>query len=92
MEELFGKIGPTGIAAIVAIITQILKDVWQLSNRPALLASLAVSLVFFVPFYLAFYWGTIPTAQLVYSSFFYAVSGWLLAAGFYSTFKTGMGK
>ena len=92
MEELFGPVSATTIAAIVAVLVQIVKEQWQLDGKPALLVSLAISLVMFVPFYLLWFWGSLPTGQLIYSALFYSISGWLLAAGFYSTFKTGMGK
>lgn len=92
MEELFGPISATTIAAIVAVLVQIIKDQWQLEGKAALMVSLGVSLVAFVPFYLLWFWGTLPTGQLIYSALFYSVSGWLLAAGFYSTIKTGFGR
>ena len=92
MEELFGKISPTAIAALVSVIVQIFKETWQLEGKRALLVSLGVSLVLFAPFYLLFYWGTLPVGQLIYTALFYSLSGWLLAAGIYSTIKTGFGR
>jgi hypothetical protein len=92
MEELFGPISATTIAAIVAVLVQAIKEHFQLDGKAALLLSLGVSLISFAPFYLLFYWGTLPTGQLIYSALFYSISGWLLAAGYYSAIKTGFGR
>jgi len=91
MDELFGPISATTIAAIVAVVVQLVKSNWQLDGKPALAVSFLISIMFFMPFYLIWFWGTLPLAQLVYSSIFYSVSGFLLACGFYSAIKTTMG-
>lgn len=92
MDELFGPISATTIAAICTVLVQIAKEQWQLDGKIALVVSLIISLFFFLPFYLIFFWGTIPPAQLIYSSMFYSFCGWLLSCGFYSTVKTGLGR
>ena len=92
MEELFGPISATTIAAIVSVVVQLVKSQWQLEGKVALALSFLISMVFFLPFYLIWFWDTLPFARLLYSSVFYSISGFLLACGFYSAVKTSLGK
>lgn len=90
MEELYGPITGFLIASIVTTLTQLVKEAWKLENKPALLVSLLIALIWFVPFHLL--WSDEITAKAIYASIAYSFLGWLTAMGLYSGIKTAMGK
>jgi len=88
MEELFGAITATTVATVVALLVQLVKDTWKLEGKKALLISLGLSFVFFLPYHLIFRWDPEHMAMMIYSAIFYVFPGWLLACGLYSAGKT----
>lgn len=86
MEELYGPITAFLVSAVVTGISQLIKEYWSLEGKSALLASLGIAILFFVPFHII--WSDAVTAKVVYSAFIYAFLGFFSAAGLYSTAKT----
>jgi hypothetical protein len=90
MEQLSGPITAAGIAAVAAILIQVAKTQWELTGRLSLLVSFVIAMVLFLPFHLIWGAAELSTAQHIYSSIFYSIVGWLIAAGMYSASKTAI--
>ena len=85
MQEVFGPVTGFGVATLVTLLTQVTKNYFKLDGLQVLGVSLALALVWFVPFHLL--WSGTITPQIIYESIFYAVMGWLVANGIYSVGK-----
>ncbi len=86
MQELFGPVTGFGVATLVTLLTQLVKSYFKFQDLQALVISLAVAIVWFMPFHLL--WADQIDGRVVYEAIFYAFMGWLLANGIYSAGKT----